>query len=131
MHLPRLLARINRRVINPVQRRYAGIIPGHGIVEHIGRRSGLHYRTPVLVFQAEGGYSMIVGYGLESDWVRNLMAAGGGTLQHRRHEYRLSRPRLLKGAESYESLPRIIRGFARLARVEAVVTVDAEDTACT
>ena len=26
-------------MINPIQRTYAGVIPGHGIVEHTGRRS--------------------------------------------------------------------------------------------
>ena len=125
MHLPRLLARVNRRVVNPIQRRYAGVIPGHGIVEHSGRRSGRAYRTPVLVFRAPEGFSMIIGYGLRSDWVQNLLAADGGALQHRRHRYTLSKPRVLYGDEAYQALPGALRIFAKLFQVEGVVKVEA------
>jgi deazaflavin-dependent oxidoreductase (nitroreductase family) len=126
MHLPRRLARINRRVVNPIQRRYAGAIPGHGIVEHTGRRTGHAYRTPVLVFAAPGGFAMLVGYGLHSDWVQNVLAAQGGRLRHRRVDYTLARPRLLHGPDSYAELPRRIGRVARLLRVEGVLRVDAE-----
>jgi deazaflavin-dependent oxidoreductase (nitroreductase family) len=126
MHLPRRLARINRKVINPIQRRYAGTIPGHGIVEHAGRRTGRAYRTPVLVFAAPGGFALIVGYGLQSDWVQNVLAAQGGRLRHRRAEYTLTRPRLLRGPGSYADLPRRVRRVAGLLRVEGVLQVDAQ-----
>ena len=125
MHLPRLLARINRRVVNPLQRHYAGVIPGHGIVEHTGRRTGRAYRTPVLVFSAPEGFSMIVGYGLHSDWVQNLLAANGGGLQHRRRRYTLSKPQILHGEDAYHALPGALRTFAKVFRVEGVVQVEA------
>ena len=41
------LARFNKVVTNPIQRRYAGRIPPFAIVEHVGRKSGRQYRTPV------------------------------------------------------------------------------------
>lgn len=94
MHLPRALAAFNRRVTNPIQRRWAGVIPLHGIVEHTGRRSGRTYRTPVLTFRRGARVSFIVGYGTQSDWVRNLLAAGGGRLEHRRRTYTLSEVRM-------------------------------------
>jgi len=127
MRLPRLLARANRRVVNPIQKPYAGVIPGHGIVGHVGRRSGSRYRTPVLVFRVPGGFSMIVGYGLNSDWVRNLLAADGGALQHRRRCYVLSAPRLLTGEQAYRALPRTVGRIARLVRIEGVIRVDSRD----
>lgn len=123
--MPRLLARVNRRVVNPIQRHYAGVIPGHGIVEHAGRNTGCAYRTPVLVFRAPEGFSMIVGYGLHSDWVKNLLAADGGGLQHRRSRYSLSKPRLLQGDDAYQALPGALRTFAKLFRVEGVLRVEA------
>jgi deazaflavin-dependent oxidoreductase (nitroreductase family) len=126
MHLPRRLARINRKVINPIQRRYAGTIPGHGIVEHTGRRTGRTYWTPVLVFAAPGGFALIVGYGLQSDWVQNVLAAQGGRLRHRRAEYALTRPRLRRGPGSYADLPRRVQRVAGLLRVEGVLQVDAQ-----
>ena len=124
MHMPRLMARINRRVVNPIQRRYAGVIPGHGVVEHIGRRSGAQYRTPVLVFRTEGGFAMIVGYGLQSDWVKNLIAAGGGGLWHRRCHYVLTEPRLLLGEEGWNALSGRVGAVARLLKIEGVLRVE-------
>lgn len=127
MHLPRTLARLNRRVINPIQMRYAGAIPFHGIVEHEGRRTGRAYRTPVLVFRSSGRFCMIVGYGLGSDWVRNLLAGGGGALRHRRSHYHLTDPRLLRGTEAYSALPPLMAAFARLVRIDGVLVVSAAE----
>jgi len=128
MHLPRALARFNRYVTNPIQRRWAGVIPLHGIVEHTGRKSGRAYRTPVLVFGRPGGFTMTIGYGLRSDWVRNLTAAGGGGLTHRRRRYTLSGPRVLTGAEALAALPAGFRVFARLVGIEGVLVADASET---
>ena len=126
MHLPRALARFNRHVTNPIQRRWAGVIPLHGIVEHTGRTSGAPYRTPVLVFgDGSPGFAITIGYGLRSDWVRNLLAADGGGLVHRRRHYTLSRPRVLTGSEALAALPPAYRVFARLVRIEGVLVVDA------
>ena len=125
MHMPRAMARMNRIVVNPIQRRYAGVIPGHGIVEHTGRKSGRAYRTPVLVFRSAGGFSMIVGYGLHSDWVRNLLAAGGGGLTNRRHHFALTNPRILHGDDAYLALPRFLRPLAKAVKVEGVLQVTA------
>ena len=87
MSLPRALAQFNRFVNNPIQRRWAGLLPGYGIVEHVGRKSGKAYRTPVNVFRAEGGFVIWLGYGMRTDWLRNLQAADGGILLHRRKRY--------------------------------------------
>lgn len=125
MHLPRALARFNRRVTNPIQRRWAGVIPLHGIVEHTGRRSGRAYRTPVLVFARPGGFAMLAGYGLRSDWVRNLCAAGTGGLVHRRRRYVLTNPRVHTGAAAWAALPAPVGALARAVRADGVVAVDA------
>lgn len=53
MQLPQWLARFNHHVTNPVQRLWAGVIPTMGILEHVGRRSGAHYRTPLTVFTTD------------------------------------------------------------------------------
>jgi deazaflavin-dependent oxidoreductase (nitroreductase family) len=119
------LARFNRYVTNPIQRRWAGVIPLHGIVEHTGRKSGRGYRTPVLVFRCPGGFAMTIGYGLHSDWVRNLLAAGGGGLTHRRRRYVLTEPRVLTGADALAELPKAVQVFARLVGIEGVLVAHA------
>lgn len=122
MHLPRALAAFNRRVTNPIQRRWAGVIPLHGIIEHTGRRSGRSYRTPMLTFRRGDRVAFLVGYGLESDWVRNLLAAGAGGLVHRRRRYDLSGVALVRAPAGRALLPLPLRLLTRLAGIGDVVT---------
>ena len=123
MHLPRGLAAFNRRITNPLQRRWAGRIPGHAIIEHTGRRSRRTYRTPVLCVERTGGFAFLVGYGLGSDWVRNLLAADGGTVVHRGRRYRVKDVRLVPAPAGRELLPRPLQLLTRLAREGNVLTV--------
>jgi deazaflavin-dependent oxidoreductase (nitroreductase family) len=123
MHLPRALAAFNRRVTNPIQRRWAGRIPGHAIIEHVGRTSGRSYRTPVMCFRRSGGFVFLVGYGLGSDWVRNLLAADGGTVIHRGRRYEVDNVRLVPSPAGRELLPRPLQLITRLAREGDVLTV--------
>jgi deazaflavin-dependent oxidoreductase (nitroreductase family) len=76
MPLPKSLARFNLVVTNPVARRVAGRLPGFAIVTHVGRRSGRTYRTPVNLFRAGERYVIPLTYGSDSQWVRNVVAAG-------------------------------------------------------
>ena len=50
MQLPQWLARFNRHFTNPIQSLWAGWAPTFGILEHVGRKSGKPYRTPLTVF---------------------------------------------------------------------------------
>ncbi len=83
MQLPQRLARFNRRVTNPVQRLWAGWAPMMGILEHAGRKSGRIYRTPLTVFSTDEGVAILLTYGPDRDWLKNIIAADGGRL--RRH----------------------------------------------
>ena len=123
MHLPRALAAFNRRVTNPIQRRWAGRIPGHAIIEHVGRTSGRRYRTPVLCIERPGGFAFLVGYGLESDWVRNLLAADGGVVVHRGRRYEVRDVRLVPMPAGRELLPTWLRRITKIAREGNVLTV--------
>jgi deazaflavin-dependent oxidoreductase (nitroreductase family) len=73
------MAWFNRHVTNRITRPLARSLPGFGVVEHAGRRSGRQYRTPVNVFRAGPSYVIALTYGVESDWVQNVLAAGAAT----------------------------------------------------
>ena len=77
MPLPRALARFNLKVTNPVLGRLAGRAPGFAVVTHVGRRSGARRTTPVNLFEHEGRFVIALTYGLDSQWVKNVLAAGG------------------------------------------------------
>lgn len=112
MSFRRGVARFNRRYANRVVGGVLSRLPGFGLVHHRGRRSGKQYRTPVKLFVSGSDYLISLPYGAESDWVRNVLAAGGGELTTRGQRERLQSPRLRVDAEPPE-LPAAIRALQR------------------
>ena len=108
MPAPRWLARFNRSFTNHVASPLARRLPGMGLVGHVGRKSGRLYHTPVMVFRNGGGYVIALTYGAGSEWVRNIFAAGGGTLEVRGRTIRLSAPRLVHD-ELRRDMPLLVR----------------------
>jgi deazaflavin-dependent oxidoreductase (nitroreductase family) len=98
--LPRGLARFNRAVTNPLQGMYAWALPPWAVIIHRGRRSGRLYRTPVVARKRGRRFAVTVLYGERSDWVRNLLAAGGGQVVRGGRTYELLAPRLVQPSES-------------------------------
>ncbi|WP_067562822.1 nitroreductase family deazaflavin-dependent oxidoreductase [Nocardia acidivorans] len=94
MPLPQALARINRRISNPVLGVMARIAPGFGIVIHQGRKSGRVYRSPVMVFQRDGGYRIALTYGRNVDWLKNIRAAGQFEFETRGRTVTLADPQV-------------------------------------
>jgi deazaflavin-dependent oxidoreductase (nitroreductase family) len=95
MPAPRRLARFNKRFTNHLTSKVAGYLPGFAIVSHIGRKSGRTYRTPVNAFRTDDGYIIALTYGSESDWVKNVLAAGSCELQTRGRRVRLYNPHIV------------------------------------
>ncbi|MCW2688976.1 MAG: hypothetical protein JWR37_3866 [Mycobacterium sp.] len=104
MQLPQWLARFNRHVTNPVQRLWAGWAPTFGILEHVGRRSGKRYRTPLTVFSTDDGVAILLTYGPNRDWLKNLTAAGGGRLRRYGRTFGVTDPRVMTKAEAAPSV---------------------------
>ena len=92
----RWLARFNIAVTNRITSLFAGWLPGFGILTHVGRKSGKVYRTPVNVFRASNGFIIALTYSSQSEWVKNVIAAGGCELTTRRKTYQLSDPRVVR-----------------------------------
>lgn len=131
MQLPQRLARFNRHVTNPVQRMWAGWLPSFGILEHVGRRSGKQYRTPLNVFSAEvdgkPGVAIMLSYGPDRDWLKNLYAAGGGRMRRNAKSFGVTGPRTVTKAEAASHVTRAWRPiFARLPFEQAVLLTKTE-----
>jgi deazaflavin-dependent oxidoreductase (nitroreductase family) len=106
MPAPRSLARFNRRFTNRLTLRVASYLPGFAIVNHLGRKSGRAYHTPVNAFRTDDGYIIALTYGSESDWVKNVLAAGWCELQTRGWRVRLTNPRIeTDNSKSWAPLP--------------------------
>ena len=94
MPIPRRVARWNRVGLNRITRHVAPWMPGFGLVVHRGRRSGREYQTPVNVFPADDGFVIALTYGADTDWVKNVQAAGGCELRTRGRALRVGSPRV-------------------------------------
>jgi len=114
MQMPRAVANFNSRVTNPVARSITPWLPGLGTLEHVGRTSGRHYRTPLLVFPIRNGFVFLIGYGPESDWLKNVFAGGQTVLHKRGKSIALADPRLLSKAEAATRVTGPSRVFYRL-----------------
>ena len=91
----RWVAAFNLAVTNRITSLFASRLPGFGIVTHKGRKSGRIYRTPVNVFRAPDGFLIALTYGRDSEWVRNVVAAGGCQLETHGARYQLSAPTIV------------------------------------
>ena len=91
----RWVAAFNLAITNRITSRFAARLPGFGILTHVGRKSGRVYRTPVNVFRAPEGFLIALTYGRESEWVKNVLAAGGCELETRGVRHLLSAPTIM------------------------------------
>ena len=92
----RWLAKVNIAFTNRITGLFAGWLPGFGILTHVGRKSGKVYRTPINVFRASNGFIIALTYSSQSEWVKNVLAAGGCELQTRGKKYQLSAPNVMR-----------------------------------
>jgi deazaflavin-dependent oxidoreductase (nitroreductase family) len=95
----RFIRPFTTHVFNRFARRFAGWLPGFGILTHRGRKSGKTYHTPLNVFRRGDGYLFALTYGSDIDWVRNVLAAGEAELRTRRRDVHLIEPELFVDAK--------------------------------
>jgi hypothetical protein len=65
------------------------------VIRHRGRASGRVYETPIAAIAAEGGFLIALPYGLRSNWLRNVLAAGTATLTLDGQTYDVDEPELI------------------------------------
>ncbi len=72
-----------KHTINPVAIRAARRGSGpFSLVEHVGRRSGTHYETPIIVAPVDAGFVAELTYGPKVAWYQNAQAAGGCVVRY-------------------------------------------------
>ncbi|OIN79476.1 nitroreductase family deazaflavin-dependent oxidoreductase [Mycobacterium malmoense] len=112
MPAPRWVARANKIGLNRFTKYIAPWAPGWGVVIHRGRKSGRTFRTPLWAFRRHNGFVIALTYGPGTDWVRNVLAAGGCELQTRRRRYQLGAPVVFRD-ENATDMPAFIRFMLR------------------
>jgi deazaflavin-dependent oxidoreductase (nitroreductase family) len=103
MPIPDGMRRVNKIALNRLTRPLCRWLPGMGVVLHRGRRSGRTYQTPVNVFPRPGGrFIVALTYGQDTDWLKNVIAAGGCQLLSGGRRIDLSAPRVFHDESRHE-----------------------------
>lgn len=88
---PTLLKPYNKIILPIAGSRYSP----YALLEHVGRRSGRSYVTPVGAFPYEDGFVVGLSYGADVDWCRNVMASGHAAVKWRGRTFPLERPEII------------------------------------
>jgi deazaflavin-dependent oxidoreductase (nitroreductase family) len=115
--LPKALARFNLVVTNRVLGPFARRMPWFAVVHHVGRRSKRPFSTPVNLFPRGEGYVIALMYGRDSQWVRNVLAAGVVEVETRGRMLRLEAPEIVHDPRR-AMIPHPARWMVALAGVE-------------
>ena len=94
---------------------------GHGpfsLIRHVGRGSGRTYETPVILAEVAEGFVAELTYGENVNWYRNVVAAGGCVVVHRRREYRVSSVEPCGAEAGRDAYPTPFRLILKAARRE-------------
>jgi len=107
-------------VANPVLRHVAPHLPSFALVRYPGRKSGRSYEIPLNVFRDRGDWVIVLTYGSDAQWVKNILAAGEAEMTTRGRVVRLVEPSIVADG-ALASLPAPVRAFGRLAGVTEVL----------
>lgn len=104
-----------KRYVNPVLRNVANSSHGpFALLRHVGRRSGKVYEIPIMVWPVKDGFVIALTYGSQVDWLRNLQAAGQGSLMWHKRRYALQRPEFIDAKVALPALAPYTRPVLRL-----------------
>lgn len=118
MVLSSKLALFNKRYLNRAMMLVAPRVPGFAVLHHRGRRSGRRYSIPINVFVRGDRYVFAPTYGLETDWLKNVLASNRCTITTRGQVVPLQSPRVYRNERRTE-MPPIPRWFLGRLRVDS------------
>jgi deazaflavin-dependent oxidoreductase (nitroreductase family) len=116
----RWLAKFNILVTNRITGLFAPWLPGFGMLTHVGRKSRKIYRTPVNVFRVPDGFIIALTYSSRSEWVKNVLAAGGCELKTAGRNYQLLAPKVVYD-ETRKMFPIPVRILLRLVGADEYI----------
>jgi deazaflavin-dependent oxidoreductase (nitroreductase family) len=101
--------------------------PLWAVLRHRGRHSGREYAVPVGLRVSSGSYFIALVFGERTDWVRNVMAAGGCSVRWRGRDIVLTDPTIVPAAEAAFAFPAILRWMMRAVGADQVIRLRSMD----
>jgi deazaflavin-dependent oxidoreductase (nitroreductase family) len=69
--------------------------PLWSVIHHVGRTSGQAYATPIVALPIVDGFVIPLPFGGQTQWARNVLAAGGGSVRWAGRNYDISDPQII------------------------------------
>ena len=110
------IRQLNKWFYNPLMMTFAGRRV-YAVVKHVGRRTGKHYATPVIVEETPDGFIIPLLYD-ETDWLRNVLVAGQCVVRWHSVNYSVGNPVILDAADALAAFPFHLRATLRLAGIK-------------
>ena len=100
------------RFVGRLTRPLAGrrFFPLWAVLHHRGRRSGREYAVPVGVRVTADGYFIALPFGERTQWVHNVVAAGGCTLRWRGEDLVMADPTIVGNDKAASAFP-LVQGW--------------------
>jgi deazaflavin-dependent oxidoreductase (nitroreductase family) len=116
------------RATSPLTVRLSGhrLFPLWAVLHHTGRRSGRAYAIPVAIRASAETFTISLPWGERTDWVQNVIAAGGCRIRWRGADHAAVDPTVIGLAEAgaaFNPVQRValraagVRSFLRLRRI--------------
>jgi deazaflavin-dependent oxidoreductase (nitroreductase family) len=116
----RQLPKFVTRVSTPAALAMSGhrIMPLWATIHHTGRKSGRSFHTPIAVIPVHDPGLVMIGlpWGTDTNWARNVVAAGGANLTWKGRDVWLTDPRIVKGDALPEAVAQVKAPFAGVVR---------------
>lgn len=93
------------------------------IVRNVGRTSGRTFETPVDVVAAGDGFLVALPYGMRSQWLRNVLAAGGATIVFEGQVHVVDSPEVIALGPVAAAFPESDRRMFRIFNVTQALRV--------
>ena len=109
----------------PLGRIAAGrrLLPLYAVLHHKGRTSGRTYATPVVARKTADGFVIPLPFGDRTQWSRNLIAAGGGSLRYAGRDYAITQPEVVEFPAVRAAFNRLMQFGVRLFGIRHFVRV--------
>lgn len=117
------VARSMGRLTRPLAGRR--FFPLWAVLRHRGRRSGREYAVPVAVRVTADGYFIPLPFGERTQWMHNVVAAGGCTVRWRGEDLVMADPAIVGIDKAASAFPAALRRLLRAAGVQQFIRLRA------
>jgi deazaflavin-dependent oxidoreductase (nitroreductase family) len=93
------------------------------MVEYRGRKSGKLYHTPLAVHRTADGFVFPIPFGRETQWPKNVIAAGGCSVRWDGRTFRVGAPEIVSPEIGLRAFNPLQRAILRVIRTDRFLVV--------